>query len=139
MVSACLTWNGATKPFFVNGCGVKMNAKVYKQHLQKELVPAVQHLYKNKNWIFVQDNTPSHRLKIFYKKQSIYVLSKHMNGPHRHLIAIPSIFSSEDKAIEYVKSMNQKIRYWVLFNVFWSDLRKMGPWKEELVLVDQFL
>ena len=35
MVSACLTWNGATKPFFVNGCGVKMNAKTYKQPLQK--------------------------------------------------------------------------------------------------------
>ena len=104
MVSACLTWNGATKPFFVNGCGVKMNAKVYKQHLQKELVPAVQHLYKNKNWIFVQDNTPSHRLKIFYKKQSIYVLSKHMNGPHRHLIAIPSItiFGTKSKK-RYIK------------------------------------
>ena len=81
MVSACLTWNGATKPFFVNGCGVKMNAKAYKQHLQKELVPAVQHLYKHKNWIFVQDNTPSHCSKIFYKKHSIYILSKHMNGP----------------------------------------------------------
>ena len=60
IVSACLTWNGVTKPFFVNGCGVKMNAKTYKQHLQKELLPAVQRLYKH-NWIFVQDNTPSHR------------------------------------------------------------------------------
>ena len=33
MVSACFTWNWATKPFFVNGCGVKMNAKAYKQHI----------------------------------------------------------------------------------------------------------
>ena len=30
MVSACLTSNEATKPFFVNGCGVKMNAKTHK-------------------------------------------------------------------------------------------------------------
>ena len=60
MVSACLTRNGATKPFFVNGCEVKMNAKIYKRHLQKELLPAVQCLYKHKNWIFVQDNAPLH-------------------------------------------------------------------------------
>ena len=61
MVSACLTRNGATKPIFVNGCEVKMNTKIYKRHLQKELLPAVQCLYKHKNWIFVQDNAPSHR------------------------------------------------------------------------------
>ena len=29
--------------------------------------------------------------KIFYKKHSIHVLSKHMNGPCHHLIPIPSI------------------------------------------------
>ena len=29
--------------------------------------------------------------KVFYKKHSIHVLSKHMNGPRRYLIAIPSI------------------------------------------------
>ena len=54
MISACLTWNGATKPFFVNGCGVKVNAQTYKQHLQKELLSAVQRLYLHKNWIPVQ-------------------------------------------------------------------------------------
>ena len=61
MVSACLTWNGATKPFFVNGSGVKVNAQTYKRHLQKELLPAVQRLNNHKNWIFVQDNATSHR------------------------------------------------------------------------------
>ena len=61
MVSGCLTWNRATKPFFVNECEVKMNAKPYKQHLQKELLLAVQRIYKHKNWIFVQDNAPSDR------------------------------------------------------------------------------
>ena len=29
--------------------------------------------------------------KIFYKKHSVHVLSKHMSSPRRHLIAIPSI------------------------------------------------
>ena len=61
MVSACFIWNGATKPFFVNECGVKVNAKTYKRHLQKELLHAVQRLYKHKNCTFVQDNAPSHR------------------------------------------------------------------------------
>ena len=51
IVSACLTWNEATKPFFVNGYEVKMNAKTYKRHW----------LMNIKNWIFLQDNTSSHR------------------------------------------------------------------------------
>ena len=38
-----------------------MNAKAYEQQIQKELSPAVQRLYKRTNWIFVQDNSPSHR------------------------------------------------------------------------------
>ena len=76
-VSACLTWNGAIQSFFVNGCGVKMNAKTYKRHLQKELLPDVQRFYKHKNCTFVQDNAPSHCSNfVIYKKHSIYVLSK---------------------------------------------------------------
>ena len=35
--------------------------------------------------------------KIFYKKQWIQVLSKHMNSPLCHLIAIPSIIISRIK------------------------------------------
>ena len=58
IVSACLRWNGATKPFFVTGCGVKVNARTYKR--QKELLPAVQCLCKHKTWSFVQENEPSH-------------------------------------------------------------------------------
>ena len=43
------------------------------------------------------------------------------------------------RPIKYVKSTSQKNGYWVLFNVFWRDLRKIDPWKEELVLVYRFL
>ena len=57
MVSACLTWNGATKSFFVNGCGVKVNAQTYKQHLQRELSPVVQRLYKHKNYFYTRQCT----------------------------------------------------------------------------------
>ena len=60
MVSACLSWNGATKPFFVNDEGVKVNAKSYKRHLEKKLLPAVQTLFSHEQWIFLQDGAPSH-------------------------------------------------------------------------------
>ena len=37
MVSACVTWKGATKPFYVNKNGLKVSAKTYKKHLEKQL------------------------------------------------------------------------------------------------------
>ena len=60
MVSACLTWNGATPPFFVNGSGVKVNAISYKKHLEKKLLPSVSKLFAHEQWIFLQDGAPSH-------------------------------------------------------------------------------
>ena len=58
--TACLTWNGATKPFFVNSNGVKVNAKSYKSHLQKQLLPSISKLFSHSKWIFFQDGAPSH-------------------------------------------------------------------------------
>jgi len=60
MVSACLTWNGATQPFFVNENGMKVNAVTYKKHLEKKLIPSVAKLFPHENWIFLQDGAPSH-------------------------------------------------------------------------------
>ena len=94
MVSAFLTWNGATKPFFVNGCGVKMNPKTCKRDLQKEFyLPfnafiniKIAFLYK-----IMHHHTVRTSYKISYKKHSIHVLSKQMNGPRRQLNTILSI------------------------------------------------
>ena len=61
MVSAALTWHGATKPFFVNSGGIKVNGPNYLQHLKKELFPAVRKVYPREDWIFIQDGAPSHR------------------------------------------------------------------------------
>ena len=61
MVSSCVTWNGATKPIFVNEKGLKVNAARYKNHLEKELFPEINRLVGNKNWTFIQDSAPSHR------------------------------------------------------------------------------
>ena len=61
MVSTCITRYGATKPFFINNKGLKVNAKRYKTHLEKELVPYIESMMTRKDWIFIQDSAPSHR------------------------------------------------------------------------------
>ena len=84
IVSACLTWNGATKPFFVNGYEVKINAKTYKQHLQINI----------KNWIFGQDNTSSHRpnpIQDFLQETLNSSFIKPHEWPPSSPIVIPSI------------------------------------------------
>ena len=59
-LSVCVTWNGATKPFFVNDKDIKMNSKLYKKHLEKELIPDIERIMNKNDWIFVQDSAPSH-------------------------------------------------------------------------------
>ena len=61
MVSAATSWYGATKPFFVNGNGVKVNKENYCKNLRKQLFPAIKKLVKCDDRIFVQDSTPSYR------------------------------------------------------------------------------
>jgi len=61
MVSAAVSWYGATKPFFVNNNGIKVNKENYCKHLKKQLFPAIDKLVKRDDWIFVQDSAPSHR------------------------------------------------------------------------------
>ena len=64
MVSAAVTWFGATKPFFVNEKGLKVDSIRYRAHLQKELFPAIRKVYKKDDWFFIQDGAPSHTAKI---------------------------------------------------------------------------
>ena len=64
MVSACVSWYGATKPFFVNEKGLKVNGVRYHKHLQKDLIPAIEKVVKRDDWMFVQDGAPSHRSKL---------------------------------------------------------------------------
>ena len=64
MVSACVSWYGATQPFFVNEKGLKVNGVRYHKHLQKDLIPAIEKVVKRDDWMFVQDGAPSHRSKL---------------------------------------------------------------------------
>lgn len=60
MVSAGLCYQGATKPFFVNNKGLKVNARSYHKHLKTQLFPAIEKLIKREDWIFLQDGATSH-------------------------------------------------------------------------------
>ena len=60
MVSAGLCYHGATKPFFVNDKGLKVNAVNYHKHLKKQLIPDIEKVTKRRDWIFMQDGASSH-------------------------------------------------------------------------------
>ena len=84
MVSACVTWKGATKPFFVNENGLKVNAKTYKKHLEKQLFPEVNRLLNGTSWIFLQNSTPSHCSNLvqnFLKEKLSSKFIKHTEWP----------------------------------------------------------
>ena len=61
MVSACVTWKAATKPFLVNENGLKVSANIYKKHLEKQFFPEVEQLMNGTSWIFLQNSALSHR------------------------------------------------------------------------------
>jgi len=60
MVSCGFSWNGVTKPFFVDPKLTKVNGRLYTKHLKTQLIPAIEKLYPDNNYIFVQDGASSH-------------------------------------------------------------------------------
>ena len=71
IVTAVITWKGVSQPFFIGGNGIKANGVSYLKplrdgvsylkHLRDDLIPAVEAMYLNKDFTFVQDSAPSHR------------------------------------------------------------------------------
>ena len=60
MVSAGVSWEGVTKPFFIDPQKSKVNAAYYTNFLEKKLIPACQELYPDNDFYFMQDGAPSH-------------------------------------------------------------------------------
>ena len=58
---AVITRRGVSQPFFIGGNGIKVNETSYPKHLRDNLIPAVEAMYPNKDFTFVQDSAPSHR------------------------------------------------------------------------------
>ena len=61
LVSAVITWKGVSQPFLIGGNGIKLNGVSYLKHLRNDVIPAVEAMYLNKDFTFVQDSAPSHR------------------------------------------------------------------------------
>ena len=60
MVSACVTWNGYMRPFFVDPSHQKVNAEYYRRHLKKELFHTCQKFFRHEKYYFMQDGATSH-------------------------------------------------------------------------------
>ena len=60
MVSAGVSWNGVTKPFFIDPQKSKVNATYYTNYLRKKLMPACLELYPDNDFYFMQDGASSH-------------------------------------------------------------------------------
>ena len=60
MTSCVVSWNGVSMPFFVNPAKTKINARFYTDHLENELIPAINEMYPHGDAIFVQDGASSH-------------------------------------------------------------------------------
>ena len=61
MVSTVITWKGVSRPFFIGGNGIKVKGASYLKHLRDDLIPAVEAMYPNKYFTFVQDFAQLHR------------------------------------------------------------------------------
>ena len=61
MVSSAITWKGVSQPFFIGGNRIKVNGASYLKQLRDDLIPAVEAMYPNKDFTFVQDSASSHR------------------------------------------------------------------------------
>ena len=75
MVSACISCNGVTRPFFIDPAKGKVNAKYYTNHLRRQILPACRRLYPEGNYVFMQDGASSHTPNLrqgFLKKELGY-------------------------------------------------------------------
>ena len=104
MVSTCLTWDEATKPFFVNGCGVKVSLQTYNDIYRRNFYLPFNLLMYIKSGFFVQYNLPSHRSDLvqdflqevlnscFIKTHGCPPSPPH---PSRHLLQFPQLLFLE--------------------------------------------
>ena len=95
MVSACLTWKRAIRPYFL-----LMDVEWEWMHRHTNNIygndfhlPFNAFIYIKTGFLFktMHHHTVQTSYNIFYMKQSIHLLSTHMNSPPCYLIAAPSV------------------------------------------------
>ena len=90
MVSACVTWKGDTKPFFVSDKGFKINSTTYKKHLEKDLLPKVNRNMNDYTWIFIEDSANRANIvqDFLNEKLGKSLLSTQNDLPHPHTVIL---------------------------------------------------
>jgi transposase len=74
MVWGCFTAHGTGALHIIDG---KMDGAMYRQILEKSLIPSAKRLFKKRKWTFQQDNDPKHTAKLtseWFMKNKINVL-----------------------------------------------------------------
>ena len=60
MVSTVIAWKDVSQPFFIGGNGIKVNGSSYLEHFRDDLILAVEAIYPNKDFTFMQDSARLH-------------------------------------------------------------------------------
>ena len=79
-----ITWKGVSQRFFIGGNGIKVNRASCLKYLHEDLIPAVEAMYPNKDFTFVQDNAPSHcanKVQKFLKQKLKFRFVKNTDWP----------------------------------------------------------
>jgi transposase len=68
MVSCVISYNGVSKPFFMDPQRTKVTGEYYTRHLVRDLLPECHRLYPNNDFIYMQDGATSHTSNLCQNK-----------------------------------------------------------------------
>ena len=100
-----ITWKGVSQPFFIVENGIKVSETSYPKHLRDDLLPAVEAMYPNKDFTFVQDSAPSHhanQVQNFLKQKLKSRFVKNTDWPPKSPDCNPSDYYFWDRLQENV-------------------------------------
>ena len=118
-VWVCFTSSGVGRLYKIPGI---MDSKMYKQILIHQLIPSTNELFKDKSWVFQQDNDPKHtanNVKNDLKNKKLVVLSWPAQSPD--LNPIENLWSILDHGIKTRAPKNEEELFQILQNQ-WKNI-----------------